>query len=87
MEIETRELEDMLYMSFRYALGRSTYITSVCGDLLIKYKGDITTHTKQVMVKEIRKAISENRSGMAMDTYDWKIVAKELGGPNNVPFV
>lgn len=80
ISIGDRELDEMLFMSFRYAFGRRSYITSVCGDLLIKYASDINEHTKTAICYEIGVGLHDGVYGMEMDKSGWLSVLKALGG-------
>ncbi len=80
MNIELKELDELLFMSFRYAFGRRSYITSVCGDLLIKYAPDMNVHTKRAISHEILVGINDGVYGMEMDKSGWLLVLKALGG-------
>lgn len=87
ISIEQDELNDMLFMAFRYAFGRSTYVTSLCGDLLIKYRGCLCENTRLCITKEIIKGINDGVYGMDMDRDEWLKVAEKLGGDDYVPSV
>ena len=78
--IEGKELDDLMFMSFRYAFGRRSYITSVCGDLLIRYAPDMNEHTKKAIAHEISIGINEGHYGMDMDKSGWLLVIEALGG-------
>ena len=65
------ELETLLVCSFRYALGRRTYIVSdVCG-IINRNLGLLQQHTKQQMVRDISDAIRRGRAGDVCDEQQW----------------
>ena len=68
----------LLFCAFRYAIGRRTYIVSLVGDLLIKYKGDVSSESKELILKEIGQAIAVGMGGMDCDVAVWTNVIKEL---------
>jgi hypothetical protein len=60
MEITQKELNSLIFMSFRYALGRQTYIVGDCVDILLKYWGDIDTNIQKLIKREITEAIERD---------------------------
>lgn len=83
MNVPNRDLNDMLFYAFRYTLGRMTYSTGTVSDLLLKYQAEITNNNKELIVKEITKAIASNRAGMQMDIDLWLKVKEEFENANN----
>ncbi len=67
-----------LFCAFRYALGRSTYITGEIANLLIKYKDTIEHLNKEQIKREIRCAIEYDEAGMDMDVEQWECVLEAL---------
>ena len=77
--IKEGELDKLLFLSFRYALGRSTYVTHVVSELLLKYKNYLTTFSKETIIKEIEDAIKNDRAGMKdFDVPVWERVVESL---------
>lgn len=68
MELDNRIV---LMCAMRYALGRKTYVVSSVTSELIKNWSGFSKSDKEVMLKEIRKAIEENKAGMKMDVKRW----------------
>lgn len=64
----------MVIASFRYCLGRSTYIVSDCVEWLKQNWRLIDHHMQRMIKREIREAIKENRYGMQMDKEQWERV-------------
>ncbi len=71
------DLETLLFCSFRYALGRSTYIVQDVVNLLSDYSDCLFEQTKIKMKAEIYKAINEGNAGMQMDVDLWAKLAEE----------
>ena len=72
------EICTLLLCSFRYALGRKTYIVNEVCELLIKYKDWMTTHLKKKICSEIQIALDRNDVGMDCDRKEWLKVKNEL---------
>lgn len=74
------ELQDLAYCSFRYALGRKTYITFTISNLLIKmYKQKLLSNRTRIgIIKELKDAINKNQAGMEIDKEQWLNLLKEL---------
>lgn len=72
MQITQTQLESLLIMAVRYALGRTTYVTQEVLDLLIEYAGDINQRTRTQLAKEIQAAIDRDEAGMDMDVAVWR---------------
>lgn len=68
--------EDILFMAFRYAIGRSTYVTKEVSDAIVEKWVDISNGTKELILKEIKEAIEEKRAGMWMDVVEWERILK-----------
>lgn len=62
----------MVLSSFRYALGRSTYIVSETVDWLKDNWLFLDLKTRDLIVIEIKEAMDIDRTGMDMDTNEWK---------------
>ena len=76
--VSQKDLDSLLFCSFRYALGRSTYITSVVSELIRDYKSALEDNTVRLIQKEIDSAIAHKRAGMDMDVQEWKKLSEEL---------
>lgn len=74
--IENHALQDLLFYSFRYCLGRMTYAVSDCVNLLIKYWWLLSRPTQKLIQREIREAIKRNGAGMDCDIDQWNRVLK-----------
>jgi hypothetical protein len=72
--VNKHELQDMIWCSFRYALGRKTYITAVIADLIKKYSKYLNSYEKAAYAKEILQAIKDNNAGMETDVAVWRSV-------------
>ncbi len=77
--INQDDLETLLFLSFRYALGRSTYVTGEVADLINKHQGCLGTNTKDVIKKDICNAIDKGQAGMQMDVDEWLKLVGNLG--------
>lgn len=68
--------EQWLLLSFRYALGRKTYVTDECKDWLIEYWDLLRAGYQKQVQQDIRYAIERNEAGMEMDEDCWKEILK-----------
>jgi hypothetical protein len=66
--------DGMVIYAMRYALGRRSYAVGECVDYLIANWRYLEPRTREVIKRDIRKAITEGRAGMDMDVADWKRV-------------
>ena len=66
--------EDIMFYAFRYALGRKTYAVNDVTTYLIDNWSRISEKTKNIICKEIKIAIEEDRAGMDCDVIQWKAV-------------
>ncbi len=69
------DINELLFYSFRYALGRSTYAVSDVCRLIMKYQDQLTIQTRDLIKKEIRK---EENKGMKMFVDQWLILLNFL---------
>lgn len=68
MGVEMKDKDSLVYLAaFRYALGRSSYITSVIADELLT--ANLLDQDKKLIIKEINEA--EGKLGMDMDEKVW----------------
>lgn len=72
------ELNTLLICSFRYALGRMTYIVSDIVDIIIHHKKDLQPNAKELMIREIKWALDHNQAGMRCDREEWERLLNEL---------
>lgn len=72
------ELNALLVCSFRYALGRMTYIVSDIVDIIIRHKKDLQPNAKELMIREIKWALDHNQAGMQCDREEWGRLLNEL---------
>ena len=71
------KLEDeILFLAFRYALGRKTSVTFTVSDAIIKNWEVLSIHFQYLIQKEIAVAINEGRAGMQMDIEQWERILK-----------
>lgn len=70
------ELDDLLFYSFRYALGRRTYVVSDVAQKLIHYSYALRDDTIECIKKEIKLALEKGQAGM--DEEEWKKVLEEI---------
>jgi len=72
------DLSELVFWSFRYAMGRRSAAVSTVADLVIKYKQCLHKNDRDHIIKEITEAIERGRAGDECDQVDWKRVKKEL---------
>lgn len=70
-------------LTTRYSMGRRTYMSSMVGELVIKYKSYLTKQQLTQIVDEIRKELSlvENSGvclGDKIDHEAWKLTASAI---------
>lgn len=63
-----------LYYSFRYALGRKTYVVNDVYQALKKHWDVIPPHQRENMKTEIRSALLNHDTGDNCDTRQWEEV-------------
>ena len=68
--------EDMLFFAFRYALGRMTYVTGWVSDVIIAQWDNLSTKNRDMIKKEIREALDEDKAGMSCDRSAWERILK-----------
>lgn len=76
--MKNSELDTLFFCSFRYALGRRTYIVHDVATLINDNKNLLTSQTKSKMVEEIYGSIMEGSAGMKMDVQIWQRLAELL---------
>ena len=74
-----------VFCAFRYALGRSTYITEDISDLIINNIDNIEAITKCQIASEIVHALDTNNAGMKCDRYSWEKVYRKITGRHYIP--
>ena len=72
------ELDALLFYAFRYGLGRMTYAVEEIASIIINHLSVLSENHKNIMIKEIEKAISEDRAGMAIDKAIWVNLMDEI---------
>lgn len=65
---------DILFLAFRYALGRRTYIVSDMVEVIIDKWETLPITIKSMIQKEIKYAIMTNNAGADIDIKDWKTI-------------
>lgn len=74
--IDNDTLAHLVLSSFRYGLGRMTYITGMCADWLIKYWHLMPPAWKRQIHADIERAIDHKYAGWECDVEQWKRVLK-----------
>lgn len=72
--VSNRVLASLLLCSFRYALGRTTYITGNCADWLSLYWHLMPAGYRRQVHEDIRKAIGSGDAGHDCDIAQWRRV-------------
>jgi len=78
IKMTNAEVENLLFYSFRYALGRRTYAVSDVSTALITYKHALSSNTKAIICMEIGRAVIAGDIGAYCDECCWLRVCKEL---------
>lgn len=63
--------ESILFMAFRYALGRATYVVSEVVETIIEQWNFLSNQFKELVIKEIKQELSSNDTMMGMDVREW----------------
>ena len=67
--------ENILFMAFRYALGRKTYAVYEVTECIKKNWGNLSDNTKSLIKKEIKEAIKNGKAGdKNIDVPLWKSI-------------
>lgn len=66
------EYGQVLFLAFRYALGRETYIVADVVDTLIAHWEFIQEKERQMIYKEIKQAVESNRAGAQTEIFEWE---------------
>ena len=72
------DLNELLFYSFRYALGRKTYAVGDVCRILIENKDDLFKLTRLKMCDEIYRALQTDNAGMDCDKRIWHQVLEEF---------
>lgn len=79
--VHFKDLTFLLFTSFRYCLGRKTYITSDCVELLLKYQHFLHKHQQNSIVEEIEEYREmHGLAGMQCDDDEWQKVIDKFEG-------
>jgi hypothetical protein len=73
-EVDKLQLARLLLNSFRYALGRMTYVTAETAEDLEEHWDCIPAQWQELIQREIREAIDNGTAGMDCDVARWKRV-------------
>lgn len=76
IEIPKHIAKQWLLLSFRYSLGRKTYVTDECKDWLEEYWDLLPEGYQRQIHGDIQLAIEQDNAGMDMDIDSWKQVLK-----------
>lgn len=75
--IKKSRLESLLFYSFRYTLGRSTYAVSDVARALVEHSDVLENPTKELIIIEIERSLKGGTVGMDIDKAHW-VWIKEL---------
>ena len=76
-KIPDREIEEMYFYAFRYALGRTTCAADTVANNIIKRIGSFDDYHLNLICKEIDGAIEHNKAGMECDIKAWERLRQE----------
>ena len=74
-------IDTILYATFKYALGRTTYCVFDVACILKKYRGHLSQGSVSQIVSDINTAEKEHRLGHECDAKDWRGVRAFLMMP------
>ena len=97
LEIDPRSLEDLIWMSYRYCIGRKTATASMhagtVADIIFKNPNLLTKERKEFMAQDIRQCILDTlrwnkRIRLENNHWDtnWDFYALLLEGMNECPY-
>lgn len=72
--VTEEDLQIMLLSTFRYSLGRKTYMSEVCADFLTKWWHVLPESHRQMIQDEIRHGIRIGNAGSDCDVAAWERV-------------
>lgn len=78
MILNHAEAQALIICSFRYALGRRSYIVSEICDIIKKNMDNLEHETKKLMYTEIQDALSLGHAGDQVDSVDWEMLKDVL---------
>ena len=76
--MNNHNLTTLILCSFRYALGRSTYIVQEIADLIIQFKDELPFWVKARICKEISSAYLRKEFRSEYDEKTWLKLARDL---------
>lgn len=79
MQIDKHEFSDILFLAFRYCIGRMTYVVQDMHTYIKKHGQHLSNKNKSLMRKEIRTALDHGHAGMECDRQIWEDVLRLLG--------
>ncbi len=77
LKLKDDDFRDLAFCTFRYALGRHTYIVGTVVGLLIRYVDDIGENTRALMAKEIKEEL-KSEYAYKCDNDEWLRLLKVL---------
>lgn len=82
MDIKNNELADLLFCTFRYAIGRQTYVVEIACRLISKYQEALDANTKNKLIQELGVALASGALSQ-IDSPMWaELHAHLIGGSN-----
>lgn len=76
INLQQKDQEIVLICAFRYALGRSTYVSSEISHIIIGVWDDLSISYRELIQREIRDAIERDMAGMDCDVAEWEKVLR-----------
>lgn len=72
------DLNLLLFCSFRYALGRQTFVVNPVANLIVNHKDELTAASKNAIIEDIRETTNSGwlQANNGLDV--WARVSKEL---------
>ena len=69
--MNNHDLNTLILCSFRYALGRRSYIVQEISDLIVRYIDEIQPWVKEKIIKEVEDSFRRKELGMKCDIETW----------------
>ena len=78
MKVQNPDDAIVLIAAFRYALGRATYFVPYVVDFILRNWDDLDVNDRNLIVKEILEARSQNNIGHDCDRNEWERILKTV---------
>ncbi len=78
VKVKSSDLQDLVWCSVMYALSRKNHIAVDMTELVTKYKSNLTSAVKILLIYNIQNALDSDDGWMGRYRVDWQKVTEEL---------